>query len=293
MDLKQKSILLLNKKSDRWSDLFPRVDDPNLFYSNAPQEWFDALHEFMEKARTEDISTTPGLQDFIFKFAHLHEFKELRPLALLMTRKLFRTTIEDDEDYPSNQDPLFQEKLTQYDDFNIPFVRHDPTTPEEVEQLSNQLCNSSIELSTYQQVIRNFLSNSTPYNGLLLYHGLGTGKTCSAITIAEEHRKFLKQSGLSKKIYVLGNKNIKLNFKNQLFKESHLIKKHGEWTCSSCIGNAILLEMNPSGTKVTKEFLVKKIEMMIKKYYKFINLIVNVYFSQKKLNYFSQGVFLV
>jgi len=279
MDIKQKSIQLLNKKSDRWSDLFPHVEDPDLFYTNAPNEWFDALHQFMD---TEDISSTRGLPEFIFNFAHIREFKELRPLALLMTQKIHRITIglrveklhtitiDEDDDYPSMEDPLFQEKITQYEDFNIPFIRHDPKTPEEVEKLSNQLCNSGIELSTYQMVIRNFLSNSTPYNGLLLYHGLGTGKTCSAITIAEQHRKYLKQSGLSKKIYVLGNKNIKLNFKNQLFKETHLIKKHGEWTCASCVGNAILLEMNPSGTTVTKEFLVKKIESMIKKYYKFM-----------------------
>ena len=38
----------------------------------------------------------------------------------------------------------------------------------------------------------NFLSFQTPYNSILLYHGLGTGKTCSAI-IAEEMREYNKQ----------------------------------------------------------------------------------------------------
>ena len=30
--------------------------------------------------------------------------------------------------------------------------------------------------------------DKTPYKGLLLYHGVGTGKTCSAVTIAENFR---------------------------------------------------------------------------------------------------------
>ena len=124
-------------------------------------------------------------------------------------------------DYPSIEDPEFHTQLTEYQDFNIPFRQYHMGTPDEVSTLSDTLCNSTIDLSTYQTVVRNFLSNDTPYNGLLLYHGLGSGKTCAAITVAEEHRRFLKQSGLPKKIYVLGNKNIKQNFKTQLFHESH------------------------------------------------------------------------
>ena len=173
-------------------------------------------------------------------------------------------------DYPSIEDPEFHTQLTEYQDFNIPFQQHHMRTPVDVSKLSDTLCNSTIDLSTYQTVVRNFLSNDTPYNGLLLYHGLGSGKTCAAITVAEEHRRFLKQSGLPKKIYVLGNKNIKQNFKTQLFHESHLKKKDGEWTCSNCIGNAILREVHPSGTACTKEFLIKKIDLVLRKYYKYM-----------------------
>lgn len=173
-------------------------------------------------------------------------------------------------DYPELDQSDFSSKLMEYQDFNIPFQQHHMTTAKEVETLSDTLCNSTIELSTYQTVVRNFLSNDTPYNGLLLYHGLGSGKTCAAITVAEEHRKFLKRSGLAKKIYVLGNKNIKQNFKNQLFHESHLKKYDGEWTCSNCIGNSILREVNSSGTACTKDFLLKKIDTLLRKYYKYM-----------------------
>ena len=172
-------------------------------------------------------------------------------------------------EYPDIEDPTFHTQLTEHQDFNIPFKEH-TTTAEKISALSDTLCNATIELSTYQTVVRNFLSNDTPYNGLLLYHGLGSGKTCAAITVAEEHRKFLKQSGLPKKIYVLGNTNIKNNFKSQLFHESHLKKYDGEWTCTNCIGNSILREVHPSGTPCSKEFLVKKIDLLLKKYYKYM-----------------------
>jgi superfamily II DNA or RNA helicase len=37
----------------------------------------------------------------------------------------------------------------------------------------------------YQQFLRNYLSVDSPYRGVLLYHNLGSGKTCTAIHIAE------------------------------------------------------------------------------------------------------------
>ena len=37
----------------------------------------------------------------------------------------------------------------------------------------------------YQEFARDYLQTKSPYRGLLLYHGLGSGKTCTAITIAE------------------------------------------------------------------------------------------------------------
>ena len=40
-------------------------------------------------------------------------------------------------------------------------------------------------LLTHQKIVRDYLNLYTPYRGLLLYHGLGSGKTCSSIAIAE------------------------------------------------------------------------------------------------------------
>jgi len=44
---------------------------------------------------------------------------------------------------------------------------------------------TSRELLPYQKLVRDYLLIETPYRGILLYHGLGSGKTCSSIAIAE------------------------------------------------------------------------------------------------------------
>jgi superfamily II DNA or RNA helicase len=43
----------------------------------------------------------------------------------------------------------------------------------------------SFELMTHQKIVRDYINLHSPYRGLLLYHGLGAGKTCSSIAIAE------------------------------------------------------------------------------------------------------------
>lgn len=44
---------------------------------------------------------------------------------------------------------------------------------------------TTLELLQNQKIVSNFLRERTPYRGLLLYHGLGSGKSAASITIAE------------------------------------------------------------------------------------------------------------
>ena len=43
----------------------------------------------------------------------------------------------------------------------------------------------SFSLMIHQQIVRDYINLYTPYRGLLLFHGLGAGKTCASIGIAE------------------------------------------------------------------------------------------------------------
>ena len=61
-----------------------------------------------------------------------------------------------------------------------------------------------------QQWLANYIGSRTPYKGILVYHETGTGKTCTAISIAENFREELKKS--NKKIIVLVSDNVKDQF---------------------------------------------------------------------------------
>jgi len=61
-----------------------------------------------------------------------------------------------------------------------------PTTQEDKDvDLCLQRDSGTRELLPHQKIVRDYLSAETPYRGLLLYHGLGSGKTCSSIAVAE------------------------------------------------------------------------------------------------------------
>ncbi len=70
-----------------------------------------------------------------------------------------------------------------------------------------------LETFLYQQFIREYLRSDTPYRGLLVYHGLGSGKTCSAIGAAEA----LFGQG-HKKIIIMTPGSIRENFQSEIQK---------------------------------------------------------------------------
>ena len=118
--------------------------------------------------------------------------------------------------YPNLNDPNFNIKIAERREF---FDTKYDGKIKDIEEESERLCNSDFELAPHQLFVRNFLSFQTPYNSLLLYHGLGSGKTCSAISVAEEMRDYLKQMGIVQRIIVVASPNVQDNFKIQLFDE--------------------------------------------------------------------------
>lgn len=162
--------------------------------------------------------------------------------------------------YPDLDDPNFSLKIAKKQQFNEHKIDLDII---DVETQSDLLCNSDFDLMPHQNFIKNFMSHETPYNGILLFHGVGTGKTCSAIGIAEEYRLHLKQyNNLNRKeIIIVANPNVQDNFKKQLFNESKLEEtKNGIFKLNTCIGNSLINEINPDqNVKLTKEQLSKQI----------------------------------
>ena len=72
---------------------------------------------------------------------------------------------------------------------------------------------NKVETFYYQNFVRDFLSRGSPYRGLLVYHGLGTGKTCTSIAAAEA-----LYWGGQKKIFVLTPATLSNNYRKDLGK---------------------------------------------------------------------------
>jgi len=170
--------------------------------------------------------------------------------------------------YPHIDDPEFNIKISQKKEFNE--NKYDGSI-HDLEEYSNKLCDADFELNPHQLFVRNFLSFNTPYNSLLLYHGLGTGKTCSAITVAEEMRDYLKQLKIFQRIIVVASPNVQDNFRSQLFDERKLELINNIWTMNSnCVGNKFLKELNPTNTSINKEKLSSQIKRLINESYLFM-----------------------
>lgn len=68
-----------------------------------------------------------------------------------------------------------------------------------------------VESFLYQKFIREYIRQASPYRGVLVYHGLGSGKTCSSIAAAEALYGIAQ-----KKIIVMTPSSLRGNFLNEL-----------------------------------------------------------------------------
>ena len=93
------------------------------------------------------------------------------------------------------------------------------------------------ELLTHQLVVRQYLNTYTPYRGLLLYHGLGSGKTCTSIGIAEGMKT-------NKQIVLMTPASLKVNFFSELKKCGDILyKKNQYWEFISIDGEPQIISV--------------------------------------------------
>jgi chemotaxis protein histidine kinase CheA len=92
-----------------------------------------------------------------------------------------------------------------------------------------------IGLLTHQKIVRDYMNLYTPYRGLLLYHGLGAGKTCASIAIVEAMKS-------SKKIIIMTPASLRRNYIEEIKKCGDLLyRKNQYWEWISIDDNPILL----------------------------------------------------
>ena len=123
----------------------------------------------------------------------------------------------------------------------------------------------------YQNLLANFMENTSPYRGILLYHGLGTGKTCTSINIAENLKK-------ERNIVVMLPASLKGNFiyKGLLYcgdeeYQKNINKLYDKYSFVSYNASNTITQMKKLGSLDNKVIIIEEVHNLISKIISSIN----------------------
>jgi predicted NAD-dependent protein-ADP-ribosyltransferase YbiA (DUF1768 family) len=93
----------------------------------------------------------------------------------------------------------------------------------------------TFDLLSHQKVVRDYLDIVTPYRGLLVYHNLGTGKSCTSIAVTEGMKN-------TKRIVIMVPASLKKNYEFELQKCGDLLYRNNQhWQFVSTDGQPQLI----------------------------------------------------
>lgn len=105
--------------------------------------------------------------------------------------------------YPENDDEEFQSKIyakREYYSNRIPELP-ELKTYKDIKKYRDNACMGSFKLQPYQSFLSNFINPNTPFTGVLITHGAGSGKSAGAIAICENFKPMLRK--YNSKVYIL------------------------------------------------------------------------------------------
>ena len=166
--------------------------------------------------------------------------------------------------YPDIREPNFVENLMRKQEFHE--SKQQPIAVRYATKKDTCRSTEDFELSSVQRFVGRLLSPKTPYNSALLYHGVGVGKTCAAITVCEAYIEM----NPGQKVIIVAPPNIQEGFRRTIFDMDGLtigsddtLNKH-----RGCTQNTYL-----SITGTTKErnktVIESRVEKAIKSRYEF------------------------
>lgn len=167
--------------------------------------------------------------------------------------------------FPLHGDPAFREKLMQLDEYRLFGFSEGSVIPDKdsFEARVQDAC-GGFEKMMYQHLMQHYISRRSPYRSLLIFHGLGVGKTCSSITIAES---FLTDHthGDEPKILVVSPTALKKSYEDQIFSTTLYLNK--EFIKNQCTGDtyAKLVHGNPEN-----DVLLRRVQQLIRSRYMFL-----------------------
>lgn len=146
--------------------------------------------------------------------------------------------------YPNTTDEEFYDRINEiYKKFKVKKDNRD----------LDDICHpKEFRLQLPQQFLAEFINPKTPYMGVLVYHRIGAGKTCTAVRIAEKWKKY-------KRIIVVVPASLKGNFRSELRSlcaDDNYLKDHEKTALS---------KLHPSDKKYKE--IIAKTDERINEYY--------------------------
>lgn len=184
------------------------------------------------------IEDTPDVKKHIHKVSKtLQEYIDNHPTLLAYQQG--QRTIETNNPYLTNTEfytPQTRRSFYRFisdnygDEFKLlPQVKG--KIDEDACQKLGEMAGTQVEAFLYQKFIREYVRNASPYRGILVYHGLGSGKTCSAIAAAEA-----LYGTADKKIIVMTPYSLRGNFMSEIsFCGFRHFSTHNHWIPESLI----------------------------------------------------------
>jgi|694.fasta_scaffold00446_18 hypothetical protein len=189
-----------------------------------------------------------------------------QPIFQPVSNKQLKSLVSiDDLYYPSLDDKYFREKLVNLNEYQLYQVPVYPNikSKKDFEDISKKLC-GEFEKTLYQYFVSHYISARTPYKSILLYHAVGVGKTCSAITLAEG---FLTSHATynEAKIWVVMPKALKQSFKEQIFSLANF--ENFEYLANQCTGE-LYMDLLHLMKENDKAKITTKLKKLIQSRYK-------------------------
>ena len=176
----------------------------------------------------EETKVALGPRDFKFEYESFVPY----PVA---TNKDFNKIIYKKQEFNRNKSKI---------DFN-----------QDYDEIVDDRCRGEFKSSPAQKLLKNFMSPMTPYRSLLMYWGVGCGKTLSAVNIAEQY-----YDTFERRVVVVLSDNIKDNFIKQIYDINKVNQGTGTKYPDMVLNKQLL----------TKDLLEAKINEIIKKRYEFM-----------------------
>jgi hypothetical protein len=138
------------------------------------------------------------------------DFKDVaRPVEEKLTADPIKVHPADDIFMPINRRGIHKFIVETYQTYILKKPRIDPVG-DACKEMS-KVSSTTIENFAYQEFVRDYMQRGSPYRGLLVYHGLGSGKTCTSIAAMEGLRY-----GGARKIFVMTPATLSPNYHREL-----------------------------------------------------------------------------